>query len=380
MNLWVELGFRNNALSTLVLTTTVLLVFSFTATASCQLLDEDSRTEAYSRCTIQLSRQDDAVETKDFYDLRVIIASRIRAEGVLPNPAWSGPIITYVYVFLPSYASSISASPPQNLFLLAFQSQVSRFEPEIEQSGGFVRVHWELSSERFGFAGSWSFIDQLDYSIRFVVPQNASVTVYAHVQNVFYTYQVVYYSQLADEKTYFLKVRNADEVTALPETLETSAPILIFDASGINLIIASVFSVVSFWHFKRYRQHSPRKTGVNEQRISEADYSARHARTWGITILAAAIAFVGILAIVVGSIQLSYDASFAISLLAGGLASTLTVHGLFWVKPWAWYAAVGLMIIEIIDYFLLFTTPTTLTIPIAPFILIYLIAIRHRFF
>jgi len=366
-------------LSTLTVTISILLVFSFITVASCQLLDEDSRNEAYSRSLIQLSKQDDMIDTEDFYDLRMIISSRIRVENLLPNPGWSGPITTNVYVFLPGDAR-ISASPSQGTWLPRYQPQSLGFEPEVGNSGSFVRVYWKLSSERFGLAGRWSFIDQLEYSISLVVPQNASVTVYAYVQIASYTYQGVYYSQLANERMYWLEVRNTDEATALPQAIETGAPILILDTLGINLIIAAVFSVAAFWHFKRYRQHSPRKTGVDEQGMLKADYSPRHVRTWGIMILAAAVAFLGILAIIVGSIQLSFDPSFAISLLAGGLASTLIAFGLFWVKPLAWYAAVGLMIINIIDYFLLFTTPTALTIPLETFILIYLTAIRHRFF
>lgn len=374
------MGFRTNALSALVVTIFVLLVFSFTTAAYCHLLDEDSRIEAYSRCIIQLSKQDDAMDTKDFYELRVIIASRIREEDVLPNPAWSGPITTNIYVYLPDDASSVIASPPQDIWLGMYQPLGLRFEPEIEKSGSFVSVHWKLSSERFGFARRWSFTDRLDYSLSFVVPQNASVTVYAYVQTASYTYQGVCYSRLADEKMYWLEVRNTDEANALPLPIETDAPILIVDALGISLIIEAVFSVAAFWHFKRYKQHSPMKTGVNEQEMLKADYPARHARAWGIMILTAAVAFMGILAIIVGLIQLSFDASFAISLLASGFASTLIALGLFRVKPWAWYAAVGLMIIHIIDYFLLFTTPTALIIPLEPFILIYLIIIRHRFF
>jgi hypothetical protein len=374
------LDFRKTALSTLAVAISILLVFSFITAASGTLLDTDERIQAYSRCRIYLSKHDDLNPAKDFYDLRMIITNRVYVEDVLPNPEWSGPITANIYVYLPSDASSVSPSPTQGMFVPVSQQQSSRFWPEVERSGSFVRAYWRLSSERSGMARTWAFTDQLDYSLDFDVPQNASVTVYAYVEIASYTYRGVYYSQLADERMYWLRVSNTDETIAQPQAIETGVPTLILDTLGIDLVLVAVFSVVAFWHFKRYGQRSLEKTGVSEQGMLRADYSARHARTLGIIILVLAVAFLAILALFAGSTQLRFDAPYAITLLALGLALTLIAVGLSCVKPWAWYAAVGLMIINTIDYILEFTTATGLTIPLAPFILAYLIGIRYRFF
>ena len=363
----------------LAVTVSLLLAVSSISVAFCQLLDEDSRTSTYSKCSILLSKQDDAIATTDFYDLKVIVASRIEVEDLLPNPEWSGPIITNVYVYLPSYASEIRALPSQSTSLTVYQQQGLRFEPEIEKSGSFVRVYWKLSTERFGLAKRWSFIDYVDYSLSFIVPEDASVIAYAYVQTVFYSYRGVYYSQLADEKVYWLEVKNTNETIAQPQAVENDVPTLLLDTLGVDLIMAAVFSVAAFWHFKHYRRMSPIETAMNEQRALKTHDSGRGAGTLGITTLAVAVAFLGFLEILTGLSQLGWYPSVAINLLAYGLASIVIAVGLFQVKPWAWYAAVSLTIISIIDHYLLFPAFAVFTIPLEPFILIYLLLRRKRF-
>lgn len=323
---------------------------------------DDKQGEYYTAC-VQLSRISDAITTRDFYQLQVNIGNLKR------NNYWTGPLLVNVYVYLPVYAEDVKPSPsPSTIF--PFPPVQSRFSPQVEELGNFRLAHWSVSDIRYSTVKEWIFTDYVDYFLDFTVPENRSATAYVSVQVTFYHHNALFYSRVADEKIYWLYVESSKgNATMSPQTINIETPVFLAAPLGVDMMLASGMVITSLLYHRRRRLRSTSvETSSKTRKIPI-----------GVFVLVAFQLLFGQLAILIGLVNIQWKPSLASSSIFYGAIAIITALGLVKVKTWAWYIAVIVNAVSIVDHYILFPSLSTIEIPLEPFVLAYLYIRRDVF-
>jgi len=320
------------------------------------VLDSDEKSGQFTRVGFTLSRRSDSYPLADFYRLELTIACVSTA-----HPA-NGPLQVDVNVFLPSYAESIepSASPYNEI----------KFHPEIVKLQNSCLVKWSSSSIKWFVASDWLFIDYVRFFLDFKVPENKSVTAYVAVATAYYSFNILGYSKVFDERIQQLQVQSSEEqfepeTTKLPET-----PTLLLTPLSLNAIVGLCMAAIATSHYVAIKKKPKyRNQALQKQR-----------RPLGVTLTALfSLLIAAPLCLFFGLANVDWRPALAANLVTFGILNFIIGFGLLALKKWSWYAAIAIDTLSMINNYILFPTPDTIIIPLEPFIIAYLLIRRSAF-
>jgi hypothetical protein len=330
------------------------------------VLDLDEKSGQFTRAEVALSRRSNCYTLTDFYRLELSVAclSTIHASN--------GPLQIDVNVFLPSYAEDIepSTSPSGFYSQIPAYNQIE-FHPQIVKLQNSCLVKWSVSSVKWFVASDWLFIDYVRFSLDFKIPENKSVTAYLAVATAYYSFNILGYSKVSDEKIQWLKVQSSEREQFEPKIATRSEiPTLLMTPLSLNAILGTCMVAIATLHYATIK-----KKLKNQNQIL-----LKQKKLLGVMLIALFNLLVAApLCLLLAQANLNWRPTLAANLVAFGIFNIIIGFGLLKLKTWSWYAAIILNTLSMINNYILFLIPNTITIPLEPFIIVYLLIQRSAF-
>ena len=353
-----------------------MLLFMFTSmdvrlvgaffTEDMILLDFDEKSGDFTRVCVALSRRSDGYPLADFYRLELSVAC-LSTE----HPS-NGPLQVDVNVFLPSYAENVElyASP------YGFYSQICGYYPievypEIEKIQNSCSVKWSVSGVKWFVAADWLFIDYVSFYLDFRVPENMSVTAYVAVATAYYSFKILGYSKISEEGIQWLKVQNSEEEQFKPETAKLpETPSILLTPLSLNAILGTCIATIATSHY----------IIVKKKPKNQNQTLPKQRKPLGVMLIALFnLLFAAPLCLLLGLANVEWRPALTANLVAFGILNIIIGFGLLKLKTWSWYAAIAIDTLSMINNYILFPSPNTITIPLEPFIIAYLLIRKSAF-
>ncbi len=329
------------------------------------IIYSEEKSGDFTRVCVALSRRSDSYPLADFYRLELSVACLSTG-----HPS-NGPLQVDVNVFLPSYAEDVElyASP------YGFYSQISGYypievHPEIEKTQNSCSVKWSVSSIKWFAAADWLFIDYVSFYLDFRVPENMSVTACVAVAAAYYSFNILGYSKISDDTVQWLKVQNSEEEQFKPENANLpETPSILLTPLSVNAILGVGMATIAASHFIMVKK-----------KFKNRNQTLPKQRPLGVTLIALFDLLIAApLCLLFGLANVQWRPALAANLVAFGVLSIIIGFGLLTLKMWSWYATIAIDILNMINTYILFPNPNTITIPLEPFIIAYLLIRRSAF-
>ncbi len=336
------------------------------------LLDSDDKSGRFTRAGVALSKKSDGYPYADFYRLDVSLAC------LSTTHLTDGPLQVEVNVFLPPNVEDVELYTRPYGFYSQIQSyNPIEIRPEIEKLQNSCLVKWSFSSVKLFVAADWLFIDYVRFYLDFEVPENMSVTAYVAVATAYYSFNILSYHKISDERIQWLQVKSHGEEQFEPETPKLKeTPALILTPIGLNSILGACIATVATLHYainKEKHKNSPR----NQQSSKDLQ---KPRRPLGVIIIAIFNLLLAVpLCLVLGIANVNWRPALATNLITFGILNIITSLGLLTLKTWSWYTSITINTLSIINNYILFPTSNTIIIPLEPFIIAYLLIRRSSF-
>ncbi len=231
------------------------------------LLDSDERSGRFTRVGVALSRKSDSYPYADFYRLDVSVACLSTVHST------DGPLQVEVNVFFPLYVEDIELSCGQ---IQAYNPMEIR--PEIEKLQNSCLVRWSVSSVKLCVAADWLFADYACFYFDFEVPENEPVTAYVAVATAYYSFNILSYHKISDERIQWLQVKSHEGERFEPETPKLTETLTLLPTPiGLNAILGAYIAVVAMLHYT-INKEKPKKPNAKPtiiQRFTETQETAR---------------------------------------------------------------------------------------------------------
>jgi hypothetical protein len=331
------------------------------------VLDSDAKSGHFTCVGVSLSRRNDSYPFADFYRLELSVACLSTAHS------YDGPLEVVINVFLPLYAEDIglSASP------YGFYSQVSaynqmEFHPEIVKLQNSCLVKWSVSSVKWFVAADWLFIDYVRFFLDFNVPENKTVTAYLAVATSYYSFNILGYSKVSDERIQWLRVKSSEEEQFEPENVKMpETPKTFLSPLGLNAILGACTAMIAASHYF---------VAVKKKPKNQNQTLPMQRRPLGVTLIALFNLLIAApLCLILGPANIEWRPALAANLVAFGILNVINGLGLLKLKTWSWYTTIAINTLSMINDYILFPTPNAIIMPLEPFIIAYLLIRKSAF-